>query len=156
MAVKRTRKKKTLQRRNAKRRLVFDGAAHASLVYQGAACVGWCQFGTPQELPRIHNQKAYLAVDPVEPDWRVTCFFSGKGHRRNGIASAALSGAIRQIQALGGGLVEGYPEDTEGRKPSASFLFNGTLSAFEREGFLRQRKIGKHKWVVTRHVAAVA
>ena len=136
-------------RRKAKECRVREGRAHASLVFHGTDCVGWCQFGSPDELPRIHNQRAYLATDPVPPDWRITCFFSGKGHRGTGVASAALAGAIEEIRKLGGGRIEGYPEDTEGRKASPAFLFNGALSTFERLGFERSRKIGKHKWVVT-------
>ncbi len=139
-------------RRAAKECRVRAGQAHAALVLDGTDCVGWCQFGPPEELPRIHNQRAYLATDPVLPDWRITCLFSGKGHRGAGVASAALAGAIAQIKALGGGRVEGYPENTEGRKASPAFLFNGALSTFERAGFKRARAIGKHKWVVTRTI----
>jgi len=68
------------------------------------------------------------------------------------VASTALAGAIKQIRELGGGRIEGYPEDIEGRKASPAFLFNGALSTFERHGFKRSRLIGKHKWVVTRTV----
>jgi GNAT superfamily N-acetyltransferase len=141
------------EKRKAKQCLVEEGRAHASLVYDGAECVGWCQFGSPAELPRIHNTRAYLATDPALPDWRITCFFSGKGYRGKGVASAALAGAIDQIRKLGGGRVEGFPEDIEGRKASPAFLFNGALSTFEQQGFERFRLIGKHKWVVTRVVA---
>ena len=136
-------------KRKAKECRVREGRAHASLVFEGTDCVGWCQFGSPDELPRIHNSRAYMATEPVLPDWRITCFFSGKGHRGAGVASAALEGAVEQISRLGGGRIEGYPEDTEGRKASPAFLFNGALSTFERLGFERSRKIGKHKWVVT-------
>jgi GNAT superfamily N-acetyltransferase len=141
-------------KRDAKERLVREGRAHASLVYDSADCVGWCQFGPPAELPRLHNSRAYLATNPNLPDWRVTCFFVGKGHRNRGVAHAALKGALGQIAALGGGHVEGYPEDTVGRKASPAFLFNGALSTFESLGFERQRLIGKHKWVVSRTVAS--
>jgi GNAT superfamily N-acetyltransferase len=139
-------------KRKAKECRVREGRAHAALVYEGKDCVGWCQFGSPEEIPRIHNEKAYLETDPKLPDWRITCFFSGKGHRGNGVASAALEGAIAQINKLGGGRIEGYPEDIEGRKAAPAFLFNGALSTFERYGFKRSRLIGKHKWVVTRTV----
>jgi GNAT superfamily N-acetyltransferase len=141
-------------KRKAKECLVREGRAHASLVFHGKDCVGWCQFGSPEELPRIHNERAYLATNPTLPEWRITCFFSGKGHRGNGVAYAALKGAVEQIKKLGGGRIEGYPEDTEGRKASPAFLFNGALSTFERLGFERSRLIGKHKWVVTRTVPA--
>ena len=32
----------------------------------------------------------------------------------------------------------------------AGFLFNGALSTYEKLGFNRDRKIGKHRWVLTR------
>ena len=137
-------------KRKGKESLVREGRAHASLVFDGSDCVGWCQFGSPRELPHIHNERAYFATNPALPEWRITCFFSGKGYRGKGVASAALKGAMEQIKDLGGGRVEGYPEDTEGRKASPAFLFNGALSTFERQGFQRSRLIGKHKWVVTR------
>jgi hypothetical protein len=54
------------------------------------------------------------------------------------------------IARQGGGTVEGYPEDA-GSVP-AGFLFNGALSTYEQLGFVRDRKIGKHRWVVTRLV----
>lgn len=136
--------------RKEKESLVREGRAHAALVYNGDECVGWCQFGSPAELPRIKNRRSYLATNRQLPDWRITCFFTGKGYRGQGIASIALKGALREIQRLGGGLVEAYPEDTDGRKVSGSFLVNGALSMFEEHGFVRNRKIGKHKWVVAR------
>jgi GNAT superfamily N-acetyltransferase len=141
------------EKRQEKEQRVQEGKAHAALVYDGERCVGWCQFGSPQELPCIHNERAYLATNPTLPDWRITCFFSGKGYRGKGVAYAALKGAVEQIAQLGGGRIEGYPEDTEGRKASPAFLFNGSLSLFERVGFVRSRQIGKHKWVVTRTIA---
>jgi GNAT superfamily N-acetyltransferase len=141
------------EKRQTKERRVAQGLAHASLVFDGDKCVGWCQFGSPDELPCLHNARAYLATNPTLPDWRITCFFSGKGYRGKGVAYAALTGAIKQIEKLGGGRVEGYPEDTEGRKASPAFLFNGALSTFERLGFERSRLIGKHKWVVTRTIS---
>lgn len=139
-------------KREAKKCRVREGKAHAALVYEGSKCIGWCQFGSPDEIPRIHNQRAYNRANTKEPDWRITCFFSGKGHRGSGVAGAALEGAIAQIKKLGGGRIEAYPEDTEGRKASAAFLFNGALSMFEACGFKRTARIGKHRWVVTRIV----
>ena len=54
------------------------------------------------------------------------------------------------IAALGGGTVEGYPENAA--SVPAGFLFNGALSTYEKLGFTRNRKIGKHRWVVTKLV----
>ena len=67
-----------------------------------------------------------------------------------GAVTAALAGALDLIAGLGGGTVEGYPEDA-GSVP-AGFLYNGALSTYEKLGFIPDRKIGKHRWVVTRVV----
>jgi hypothetical protein len=135
-----------------KQRRVESGHAHAALVFDGEDCVGWCQFGAPAELPRVPNRKAYEAGLSEPPDWRVTCFFVGRGARRQGVAATALAGALEQIAALGGGVVEGYPEDASGRKASSSFLYHGVVAMFEAQGFERARKIGKHRWVVSKVV----
>jgi GNAT superfamily N-acetyltransferase len=140
------------QRRALKEARVREGRAHAALVYDGAQCVGWCQFGPSDELPRIKHQKAYRTDLHPLPDWRITCFFVGRTHRRRGVAEAALAGALEEIARLGGGLVESYPQDTVGQKVSGSFLHNATVAMFERHGFKRGRQIGKHCWVVSRRI----
>lgn len=144
------------QNRLNKQRRVAEGAAHAALVYVGDDCVGWCQFGRPDELPCIKNRRNYQATDPVLPDWRITCFFVDPACRGKGVASAALHGALALIADLGGGIVEGYPEDTEGRKAVGSFLFCGAMPIFRKAGFQPERQIGKHMWVVSRSVASAA
>ena len=150
-------KHKTVAQNRAEKELrVVEDRAHAALVYDGGRCVGWCQFGVPDELPRIKNRKAYLdGLDGPDdlPDWRITCFFIDKRHRRQGVAAAALAGALDEIARLGGGTVESYPEDVEDRSVSASFLHNGTLAMFEQQGFERTRRIGKSRWVVRKVVA---
>lgn len=142
------------QRRAQKECRVRDGSAHAALVYGGGTCVGWCQFGSPGELPRIKRLRAYNEGLTDLPDWRITCFFVDKGWRGKGVASAALEGALQEIAQLGGGTVESYPEDAVGRTVSASFLHNGSLSMFEQQGFARVRPIGKNHWVVAEAVPA--
>jgi hypothetical protein len=131
---------------------VKEGRAHAALVYDETECVGWCQFGPADELPRIKHGKAYRDGLKDLPDWRITCFFAGRAHRGQGVADAALAGALEEIARLGGGRVESYPEDIAGRKVSGSFLYNATLALFECHGFERVRQIGKHHWVVSRLV----
>ncbi len=133
---------------------VVEDRAHAALVYEGDRCVGWAQFGAPDELPRIKSKREYHKGLEDLPDWRITCFFVGKGERGKGVADAALRGAVEEIARLGGGVVESYPEDVTGTV-SGSFLHNGTLAMFERHGFVRDRQIGKSRWVVRRKVRAV-
>ncbi len=137
---------------NQERKLarVREGSTHAALVLRGDECVGWCQFGEPAEVPRIKNRAAYEKGLVEAADWRIACNFVGKGHRRQGAATAGLAGALDLIAALGGGRVEGYPEDAA--SVAAGFLFHGALSTFDQLGFTRERMIGKHRWVVSRRV----
>ena len=129
---------------------VRAGTAHAALVFEGEDCVGWCQFGSPDEVPRIKSRREYEKGLGELPDWRIACCYVGKGHRRKGVNAAALAGALDLIAGLGGGRVEGYPEPADA--VPAGFLYNGPLSTYEDLGFTQDRKIGKHRWVVTKHV----
>jgi ribosomal protein S18 acetylase RimI-like enzyme len=144
------------QNRTEKERRVREGAAHGALVYDGPTCVGWCQFGPTDELPRIKHRRDYLEGLTALPDWRITCFFVHSKYRRKEVASAALDGALQEIARLGGGTVESYPEDVESRSVSTSFLHNGTVSMFERQGFERIRRLGKYHWVVAKVVPAAS
>lgn len=141
------------ENRRDKQARVLRGEAHAALVFDGETCVGWCQFGSPAELPRIKARRAYEAEATAPADWRITCLFVDKAHRRRGVAAAALAGALEEISRYGGGLVESFPEDAADRSVSASFLHNGTLAMFEAAGFARQRRLGKDRWLVTAQVA---
>lgn len=136
------------QNRADKEARVTAGTTHAALVFDGERCVGWCQFGSPEELPRIKARRAYEAEPTPPPAWRITCFFVDKAYRKQGVAAAALAGALTEIARLGGGRVESFPEDAEGRAVSSSFLHNGTLAMFEQAGFARQRRLGKDRWLV--------
>lgn len=143
---------KTGKARELKERRVSEGHAHAALVYDGSTCVGWCQFGSVDELPRIKLKRAYQEGVEALPDWRITCFFVDRDYRHQGVASVALDGALTEIARLGGGKVESYPQDVETNPVSGSFLYNGTVSMFEQHGFQRHRQLGKNHWVVARDV----
>jgi hypothetical protein len=52
--------KSLAQNRAEKERRVRQGQAHAALVYDGTAAVGWCQFGPTDELPRIKHKREHL------------------------------------------------------------------------------------------------
>lgn len=138
-----------------KRRMVELGIAHAALVFDGDEAIGWAEYGSPDELPRIYHRREYLAAETELPRYRVTCFFIDRDHRRSGVSGEALAGAVELIAAAGGGSVEGYPHDLPaGKKMSSSFLYNATRSMFESQGFEYIRPLGTAKCVMRRTVAA--
>ena len=144
----------TAQRnRDAKREHVERGTVHQILVYDGDACVGWCQFGSPAELPNIKNPAAYEKELVELPRWRIGCLFTSSKYRGQGVARAAVAGALTAIRDAGGGVVEAYPEQTVDRKPQrGAYLHTGPEELFEELGFVRDRRIAKWRWVMRRTV----
>lgn len=143
--------RETTAEQNCERKLerVRAGTAHAALVFDGDDCVGWCQYGSPADLPNIKNRGVYARELAELPDWRIGCMFTGKGHRGAGVARAAVEGALAAIRAAGGGVVEAYPEQVEGRPPQRGAYFHtGAETLFEELGFTRDRRIAKWRWVM--------
>ena len=149
-------RKDAAQNRAGKERRVRGGRAHAALVLDDSGTAqGWCQYGSPEELPGIKHRREYEKDAPRRPDWRITCFYVDKKHRGQGIARAALQGALDQIACAGGGLVEAISEVTSGRGAPGRFLFSATVELFEQYGFTRGWQVGKHAWIVSRVVDPV-
>ena len=110
--------------RALKERLVREGRAHAALVLDGDIAVGWCQFGSPDELKNIKHRKEYKAELDSLPDYRLTCFFVDKRDRRRGVSALALQGAAgpdRQgWRRRGGGLIPRTPAARGSRRRSST------------------------------------
>jgi hypothetical protein len=65
----------------------------------------------------------------------------------------ALTAVLAAIKETGGGLVEAYPEQVEGRGPQRGAYFHtGPETLFLDLGFERDRRIAKWRWVMTRNV----
>ncbi len=138
--------------RETKHQLVRDDRAHAALVLdEEGRAQGWAQYGSVAELD-IRHRRVYEKDAPPRPDWRISCVFVDKGHRHQGVARAAVGGALQLIARAGGGLVEAISETTAGRTAQARFLFSATAELFEDVDFVRDRQVGKHAWVLSRHV----
>ncbi|WP_235530665.1 GNAT family N-acetyltransferase [Phycicoccus sp. Root563] len=138
--------------RALKERLVHCDRAHAAVVLHGDEAVAWCQYGPPDELPNIYHRKQYEETSERLPDFRITCLFVDKRYRRSGVSAIALQGVLDLVAAAGGGVVEGYPHDNDGKKMSV--LYNGTRALFERAGFTYDRPKGAKNCVMTKTVAA--
>jgi GNAT superfamily N-acetyltransferase len=147
---------KGISHRAVKEERARSGRAHHALVVdESGAAQGWCQWGDPEELSNLKHRREYEKAPPPLPDWRITCIFVDKKHRGQGIARMALEGALKQIAANGGGLVEAISEVTEARQAQGRFLFSGTVELLEDFGFRRVRQVGKRAWIVSKHVSSV-
>ena len=142
-----------IDHRAVKEERVRNGRAHHALVLDDAGVAqGWAQYGNVEELSNIKHRRAYDKDPPSLPDWRITCIFVDSRHRGEGIARAAVEGALRQIAERGGGLVEAIPEVTDGREAHGRFLFSGTAELFADYGFAKVRQVGKHAWIMSRTI----
>lgn len=139
-------------RREHKKQLVRQDRAHAALVFDGGLAVGWCQYGSPAELPGITHRREVELLGRPWPDYRLGCFLVDRRRRRRGVAEAALAGVLDLIAQAGGGMVEAYPFDTTDGNVSGSFLYNGTREMCERAGFTYERPKGKNHCIMLKVV----
>jgi hypothetical protein len=147
--------RRALGNREFKHRLVEQGRAHAALVFDRDVAVAWAQYGTVEELPNIHHRKEWEQGVVRRPDYRITCLFVDRRHRRAGMAAVAVRGALGLIAAAGGGRVESYPHDLPpDKKTSSSFLYNATRTMYEQLGFDYERPKGKGNCVMTKEIPA--
>ena len=145
--------------RAQKRSLVEERRAHGVLVYAGGEPIGWCQFGTVDELTIDPWQRRDDRTGgDGEPRWRITCFVTDKRYRRQGVAAIALRAALDAIRKRGGGVVEASPIAFCLRDPAEARVAErivsgvgavnaahgtfgnvstqGTMTMFEAEGFV--------------------
>lgn len=104
------------------------------LAYRDDEVVGWSGVAPRADLWAFTHGTRIPEVDDL-PVWSVWCFKVRAGHRRTGVATALLDGAVEYARAHGAPVVEGYPVDNGGRKVDLTMGYVGTRSMFERAGF---------------------
>ena len=121
-----------------KETLVRQDRSHAILVYDDKTPVGWCQYGTRNELPRIDAGRNYRRARPLigaEKLWRITCFFVDRDYRGKGVSKVALHAALESIKSMGGGIVEAYPVVSRKMAAVPEWRWFGTPNMFRKERF---------------------
>ncbi len=103
------------------------------VTYRDGVPVGWCSIGPRSEIPRLRDSRLIRSVDDV-PVWSIICVVVRTGHRRTGVTSPMLEGAVEYAAANGAPAVEAYPVDPPGRM-DLTMAFVGTKAMFERAGF---------------------
>jgi GNAT superfamily N-acetyltransferase len=127
-------------KRSGLKRLVDAGRVPGLLAYRGGEPVGWVSISPREEFGRLERSPKLKRVDD-RPVWSVVCFYIPRGERGGGLGKALLKGALDHVASRGGGIVEAYPIDTNGRRPSAE-VFTGVASMFERAGFREVERRG--------------
>jgi GNAT superfamily N-acetyltransferase len=103
------------------------------VTYLDGVPVGWCNIGPRSEITRLVHSKLILPTDDV-PVWSIVCVVVRGGHRRKGVTSHLIEGAVAYAEANGAPAVEAHPVDPKGRMDT-TMAFVGTRSMFEKAGF---------------------
>ena len=124
---------------------VQDGPPPGVLAYRDGEPVGWCAVAPRPTYTRLPRSEVLRGTPPDELDapavWAVTCFVVPVAHRRTGVATALLDGAVRLAADGAARAVEGYPVDVAAKaRVSSAELFHGPLSTFLAAGFREVRR----------------
>lgn len=104
------------------------------VTYRDGLPVGWCSIGPRTENPKLSASKLIRPLDDV-PVWSIICVVVRGGHRRQGVTTALLEGAVAWAASQGAPAVEAYPVDPAGERMDLTMAFVGTRSMFAKVGF---------------------
>jgi GNAT superfamily N-acetyltransferase len=112
--------------------LVEQGPPPGLLALRNEVAVGWCALSPREALPALDRGLRTKPLDDL-PVWVIACLYVGKGHRRQGVSSALIAGAVDLARAAGAPAVEAFPLDGS-LSPSATGT--GYASTFAAAGFV--------------------
>ena len=122
-------------REEAMRRLTGRRDRPGVLGYEDGTPVGWCSISPRTAIPRLVASTRIRPIDDVAV-WSIICVVVRSGHRRQGVTTRLLEGAVAYAARRGAPAVEAYPADTpEGTRIDLTMAFVGTRQMFERAGF---------------------
>jgi GNAT superfamily N-acetyltransferase len=120
-------------REQAMRRLCERKNPPGVVTYLNGTPVGWCNIGPRADIPRLVRSTLIRPVDDI-PVWSIICVVVRSGHRRKGVTTHLIEGAVHYAASRGAPAVEAYPVDPGGRMDT-TMAFVGTRSMFESAGF---------------------
>ncbi len=126
------------QNRTDFRAIVEAGRAPGLLAYDGDEAAGWIAIAPRSEVGARFTPRArvYRVLDDV-PVWSVTCFYTRRERRGQGVSAALLDAAVGYAFAHGAPMIEAYPIIPADDAPVSEFsAFTGTLPLFLKAGFV--------------------
>ncbi|MBM6404630.1 GNAT family N-acetyltransferase [Phycicoccus sp. CSK15P-2] len=121
-------------REQAARRLCEREHPPGVVAYDDGVAVGWCSIGPRGENPRLVHSTKIRPVDDV-PVWSIICVVVRSGHRKRGVTTPLIEGAVAYAAAHGAPTVEAYPVDPKDGRMDLTMAFVGTRRMFEKAGF---------------------
>ena len=116
------------------KRIVKKGPPPGLLAFSGDTVVGWVQVTPRASLPGLDRSRMTAAVDD-KPVWSISCFYIRRGWRGKGVVSALIDAAVEFARKARAPVLEAYPVIVDGQKKSATSVYTGVASSFEKAGF---------------------
>ncbi len=120
-------------REQAMRRLCERDYPPGVVTYREGEPIGWCNIGPRTEITRLAYSRLIRPIDDLSV-WSILCVVVRSGHRRQGVTTPLLEGAVAYAASHGAPAVEAYPVDPSGRM-DLTMAFVRTKPMFERAGF---------------------
>ncbi|HTV20985.1 MAG TPA: GNAT family N-acetyltransferase [Polyangiaceae bacterium] len=99
--------------------------------------LGWLKLAPAIDMTKLYDQRLYKGLPCLQRDplgvWTVGCLFVRESHRRQGVATALLAGAIGSAASQGARAIEAFPRSDVDVADAA--LMMGPLALFVRAGF---------------------
>jgi GNAT superfamily N-acetyltransferase len=126
-------KSKGSDRKEALKRIVFQGKSPGILAYSNGEPIGWCSVAPREEFHRLERSRTLKRIDN-QPVWSVVCFYVIRQFRGKGISTKLLEAAVKYAGKQGARIVEGYPSRFKERM-NDTIVYTGLSSAFLKVGF---------------------
>lgn len=114
--------------------IIDSGTVPGLIGYRDEVPVGWVQVGPRDSYGRLQRSRVTKPLDD-RPAWAVTCFVIPKEHRRTGVATELLQGAVSYARSQGAELMEGYPMEPRTDEVPDFWSWMGFASMFTSCGF---------------------
>ncbi len=132
-------------RERAARRLTERALPPGVVLYDDGEPAAWCSISPRSDIPRLVSSTLITPIDDVAV-WSIICVVVRSGHRKQGLTTPLLEGAVDWARSHGAPAVEAYPVDPPGRM-DLTMAFVGTRAMFEAAGF---EVVGRTKAVASK------
>lgn len=144
------RKSKGTENKRAIKKIIESGRPPGIIGIDGKEPVAWCCVGPRKDFVRLKNSRSLKPIDN-RPVWSIPCLFVSKTHRKAKLSSKAVDAAVKYAFSKGAKIVEGYPNDTRGKKWADPFAWMGLVSSFSKAGFKIAKRISPSRVIMRRY-----
>ena len=140
-------KKKGNGNKRCMKRLVKNKEQIGIIAYHGYDPIGWCAVAPREKFIKLENSRVLKRIDD-EPVWSITCFFTTKDYRRQGLSVDILKGVIEYCRKKKVKILEAYPIIPYSPNMPAAFAWTGFLNSFRKAGFKEMKSWSRSRPIV--------